>query len=86
MYHAMKMYGGVKIQLHTFLIMVLDGGEWSASHPSCFTSEERDPYAHLIGWASPRASLDTVIRGENPFTAPARNRTLVIWPIAQSLY
>jgi len=27
----------------------LDGGEWSASHPGCFTPRERDPGNHQIG-------------------------------------
>jgi hypothetical protein len=28
------------------LTSALDGGEWSASHPGCFTSRERAPQAH----------------------------------------
>jgi hypothetical protein len=35
------------------------GGEWSASHPCCFTPRERAHGTHWIGcWAGPRASLD----------------------------
>jgi hypothetical protein len=30
-YHAMKMYGGMEIQLHECLTSTLDGGEWLAS-------------------------------------------------------
>jgi len=30
------------VQLHAFLISALDGSEWSASHPDCFTPDERD--------------------------------------------
>jgi len=33
--------GGVEIQLHAFLTSALDGGEWSASRPGRFTSQER---------------------------------------------
>jgi hypothetical protein len=33
----MKVYGGVEVQLHAFLISALDGDEWSASHPIRFT-------------------------------------------------
>jgi len=36
----MKIYGGLEVHLHTFLISAVDGGEWSASCPSCFTTRE----------------------------------------------
>jgi hypothetical protein len=32
----MKAYGRLEIQLHPFLITVLDGDKWSASHPEPF--------------------------------------------------
>jgi len=36
--HTMKAkWGGVKVQLPTFLNVALDGGEWSCSCPCCFT-------------------------------------------------
>jgi hypothetical protein len=33
----MKTYGGVDVQIHSFLTLVLVGGEWSASRPCLFT-------------------------------------------------
>jgi hypothetical protein len=43
------------------LTSTLDGGEWSASHHSCFTPSERAPGTHWIGgWVGPRAVLDEV--------------------------
>jgi len=69
----MKMYWEVEVQLHTFLTSALDGSEWSASHPSHFTSGVRAPSAHWMGgWVSPRAGLDTMVKRKNP-TTPARN-------------
>jgi hypothetical protein len=48
-------YWGMGVYHHAFLTSALDEGEWSASHPSCFTSRERDPGTHWIGgWVGPR--------------------------------
>jgi hypothetical protein len=48
----------MKVQLHAFLTSALDGSEWSASCPGCFTSS-----AHWIGgWAGPRAGLNVVAK------------------------
>jgi hypothetical protein len=43
------MYEGMKVQLHTFLISVLDGGQLSASHLSHFNPEEKAPIIHQLG-------------------------------------
>jgi hypothetical protein len=57
----MKVYGGVKIQIHIVLTSALVGGEWSASRSCHFTSGERATGTHWIGgWVDPRASLDDV--------------------------
>jgi hypothetical protein len=43
------------------LTLALDGGEWSSSHPSCFTPRERSPGTYGTGgWVGPRAGLDIV--------------------------
>jgi hypothetical protein len=43
------------------LTSVLDGGEWSASHPGRFTPREGAADTHWIGgWVGPRSDLDTV--------------------------
>jgi hypothetical protein len=49
-YHAMKIFleGGVEVYLHAFLTSALDGGEWSDSRPSRFTSRERSPPPHPV--------------------------------------
>lgn len=41
--HNMKAYGRVKLQLHSLLTSVLDGGKWSTSRPERFTLGERAP-------------------------------------------
>jgi len=38
--HTMKTYGGMEVYPHAFLTSVLDGGEWSASHPGRFIPGE----------------------------------------------
>jgi len=42
----MKMYVGVEVQLPSFLISALDGGEWLASCPSCFTPRGTTPVSN----------------------------------------
>jgi hypothetical protein len=67
------------------LTSTLDGGEWSASHPSHFTPRERAPGIHWIGgWVGPRAVLDMVVKRKIP-SAPweSNPRTQIIQPIAQ---
>jgi hypothetical protein len=59
--------GEVEVQLHTFLTLAYDGGEWSASCPGHFTPRERVPGTRWIGgWEGPRASLDMVVMRKIP--------------------
>jgi hypothetical protein len=49
------------------LTSAVDGGEWSASRPSCFTPRERAPFPHWIGgWVRSRSGLDTVSKRKIP--------------------
>jgi hypothetical protein len=84
-YHAMKTIGGVEVQLHAFLTSALDGGEWSASHPGCFTPGERAPGTHCIGGGvGSRAILDMVVKKKIPSPHQKLNpRTPIVQPIAQ---
>jgi hypothetical protein len=51
----MKMYGGVEVWVHAFLISALDGGEWSASRFGRFTLTDRVPSIHWISdWCRPQ--------------------------------
>jgi hypothetical protein len=74
-HHAMKVYWGMEVQLHTFLTSALDGGVWSALRPGRFTPGEKAPGTHWIGgWVGPRAVLGAVVKRKIP--SPARNRNL----------
>jgi hypothetical protein len=67
------------------LTSALDGGEWSASCPGCFTPRERAPCTHWIGgWADPRAILNAVVKRKIPSPHWEFNpRTPIAQPIVQ---
>jgi hypothetical protein len=83
-HHAMKAYWGKYSSTHS-LTSALDGGEWSASHPSCFIPRERAPGTHWIGgWVGPRAILDMVVKRKIPSLHQKSNpRTPIVQPAAQ---
>jgi hypothetical protein len=59
--------GGEEIWLHAFKTSALDGDEWSASSPGCFTPREKIPGTHWIGnWVGPRAVLDAMVKRKIP--------------------
>jgi len=60
----MKAYGGVEVQLHSFLTSALDGGEWSTSRPSRFIPGKEPPFPSIEGWVGPRVSLDVMEKRE----------------------
>jgi hypothetical protein len=79
----MKAYGGVDVQMHVFLTSALVQGEWSASHPSCFTPGERAPSTHWIGgWADPKAGLDNMEKLKSLTYHELNSHPSVIQPIA----
>jgi hypothetical protein len=83
-YHTMKTYGGVEVQLHAFLTLALDGGEWLASCPSS-SILGKSPGIHLTeSWVGPRNRMDTMAKRKKLFIAPARNQTPVVQPVAYS--
>jgi hypothetical protein len=45
---SVNTYVGVEVGLHTFLMSLLDGSEWSDSRPRHFTLQGKKP--QLIGW------------------------------------
>jgi hypothetical protein len=76
----MKTYWGVRVYLHAFLTLALDGGEWSASRHGRFTPGERAHGTHWIGgWVGPTAGLDAVAKRKilslSP-SLPARTQAL----------
>jgi hypothetical protein len=61
----MKTYWGMEVQLHAFLTSALEGDEWLALGPGCFTRWETAPRTRWLGgWVGPRAGLGTVAKRE----------------------
>jgi hypothetical protein len=70
--------GEVKLQLHPFLISVLDGVELSASRPGRFTPGVRVSGTRWSGgWVGPGVSVDPVAKRKSPIIACAGNWTSV---------
>jgi hypothetical protein len=79
-YHTVKKYEEVKVQLHAFLTLALDGDEWSASPPIHFTPREKDPGTHWTrGRLGSRASMNAVAKREYHCPCPKSN------PVVQSI-
>jgi hypothetical protein len=59
----MKIYEGVDVWIHAFLISALVGSEWSVSRSGRFTPGERAPSTHWTrGWMGPGANLDAMVK------------------------
>jgi len=65
--YAMKSYGGVEVQLHSFLTSALDCSEWLTSRPGRFTPVPIEQEAGV----GPRAGLD--ILGKREMSCRYRN-------------
>jgi hypothetical protein len=66
----MKAYGECMCRSTYSWLSAIVAGEWSASHPGRFTTEERGPCTHLIGgWVPQNRSRR---RGEEKCLAPTR--------------
>jgi hypothetical protein len=78
----MKTYEGVDVYTQAFLTSALAGGEWSATRPGRFNTEERATITHFIGgWVGPRTGLKDVEK----ILAPTGTQTpdpSVIQPVA----
>jgi hypothetical protein len=59
---------GVEVQLYSFLTLVLEGGELSASLPGCFTPLKNPSTYSMGAWVGPRADLDVLEKLEVSFS------------------
>ena len=51
--------GWVEVYLYSSMTAALEGGEWSAAHPSCTLPPGERPGTYCTGsWVGPRAGLD----------------------------
>ena len=83
--HAMKSYGGVEAQLHSFLTSALDGSKRSISDSGGFTPGEGAHDTHCIRVnVGPRVGLDITEKRKISFRCP-ENRTQFLGRAVRSL-
>lgn len=77
-HHGMKTQEQTALNLHKFLNLALDGGEWWAScKHQLFNSNKINLSTNwLDDWVGPRGSTDMVVKRKIP--VHAGNRTLII--------
>jgi hypothetical protein len=82
-YHAIRTYGEVETQLHTFVTSALEGGEWSASHTGYFTpggKSYRSPLDGRLG--GPHSQPRRGDEEKKSLHFPCRELNLVVQPVA----
>jgi len=57
---ALKVYGGVEIQFHSFQTLALDGGEWLTSWSAPFPTGEEPPVPLNRGWVGLKAGMNAL--------------------------
>jgi hypothetical protein len=85
--HAMKVYGGMNVKLHTFLISALDEAGWSGSRPGHFTAGKELTVRLNRILAGATASLDVLQNRRIPCTCHESNHTFsVVRAVTLSTY
>jgi hypothetical protein len=80
--HHKEVWGSGSI-VPSFLSLTLDGGEWLASHPGRFASEERSPSTHgIVVWLGPRANMDAMEKKITYFRRESNPGSSVIQSVA----
>jgi hypothetical protein len=78
-HYAIKAYGegGGEAIAPSFLTSALDGGEWSASRPCCFSPRDGVPGTQwLRDWVGPRNNLDPMKKRKVSFPCRKSNTGL----------
>jgi hypothetical protein len=77
--------GDMEIEIKTFLTLVLDRSEWSASCSNCATSGERSLRIQWIGeWVGQSAGLDKVMR--KILSLPGTIPQSILYPVTLLIY
>jgi hypothetical protein len=75
----MKMYGEVNVRLHSLLISVLDGDEWSISQAG-FSTRDETP---LLTWQETERHAEPFWRGDHVKDVCLRRKSVIHYLIVQ---